>query len=282
MIEEIRKYVDERNKLLENNSEFKTISIHCSIKGDKIALKCCFTDIYEYKDKVVYALKHENIENTLEAIQTWVNHIVEGVHIVRELNSMIREHQKESNSPIRVIYKFGYSLDDNVKIIDWDYNKVVIKLNKKSICNLISYYNTIEDIINLSDYNCSVVKMIENFNKCKLHTVIGATIVGEVIDILKHNMLCRKDILKMISENSTYKGTQKIKSIFSIRELGIMAIFIWNIDFDAGIVDTTLMDNKILNVYEDVYIRDSNICSAIHSLYGIKAREIYDIFKINS
>lgn len=281
MVAEVENYIREQNKLLENNSEFKTIIIRCSFKDDKVALKCCFTDIYDYSDKIIYALKNESTENTVDAIRDWVKHIVEGVHIVRELNDLIKKYQKECNSPVRVIYKFGYDSDDSVKIIDWDYNKVVIKLNKNSIRKLISYYNNIMDIIKLDDYICGVAGLIKGFNSVKLHTVVGATITGSTIDILTDNMIKRKDVIQMIESNYTTKGIQKIKSVFSIQELGIIAIFMWVIDFSYGIVDIELMDDKILNVQEDLYIRDRAICNAILSIYEIKAKELYSIFKIN-
>jgi len=281
MMVEVENYIREQNKILENISEFKTIIIKCSFKEDKIALKCCFTDMYDYTDKIIYALKNEDTDKTIEAISEWINHIVEGVRIVRELNRMIKKHQKEYDSTIRVIYKFGYSNDDTVRVIDWDYTKVIIKLNKTSICNLINYCNNLIDILNIDDYICSVVKFINNFNSMKMHSVIGANLDGSTVDILTCNMITREDVINMITNNPSTKGVQKIKSVFSIHELGILAIFMWNIDFKYGIVEISLMDDKMLNAIDDTYIRDKDICDAILRLYEIKAKEIYSLFKVN-
>ena len=277
MIKEIDDFINQQNKMLGHSSEFKSISLAYDMRDEKIALKCCYTDIYDCKDKVVNILRHENVDSTINAISEWINHITEGVRTVRELNNIIKDFQKEASSSVRVIYKFGYSFDNNVKIIDWDFNKIVIKLNKNAVCKLIQYENNLNDILNFDEYRYSLVSLVQNFNYMKLHKMIGATVEGDIINVLTANMLSRADIIKLLTEKST-KGVQKIKSVFKISELGLLALFIWNIDFDAGVVDTVLVDDKILNVNDDTFIRDEFICKALHNLYEIKAKEMLTIF----
>ena len=279
MINDIDNYVNELNEQLKDNANFKCITVRHTIKDDKVAFKCNFTDVYDCRDKTTIITKVDDISNVKEVVGAWINNIIDGLKIVHELNDIISEHQKLHNCSIRIMYRFSYNDDDYVKIIDWDYDKIVVGLNKKSISNLITYWNGLNEIVNVDDYNCSIIKFISGFNDIRLHSVIGAKLVGDTISILKDNMLNREEILNMIENRTINRGTQRIKSIFSIRELGILAIFIWNIDFDIGLIGTTLMGDKILSIKEDRFIRDSDICKAVHSLYEIKANEINSIFK---
>lgn len=278
MIENIQSIIDEQAKILESSSEFKSICLQSDVNERMVLLKCKYTDIYDCKDKVAYGVLKTDEDAVKKEIETWVNNIIEGVKAVRELNDIIKMYQKANNCQISIYYKFGYDLKDNVKIIDWDYNKIIVKLNKKAICNLISYINNIDEIINLKDYDCSLVKFIERFNGIKLHKIIGASVEGNTIEILKSNMLSRAEVIKKIEENRNNKGVQKFKSVFSLDEIDLLAIFLWNVDFDSGIIETTLMDEKILSIQDDMFIRDENICKAIHNLYEIKAKELFSIF----
>ena len=279
MIDNIREHIDNKNRELEGMGEFKHIRIKHSIKGDKIALRYDSTDAYSNREKVEGVIDYKDSdEDVLDSIDSWVNNIIDGVKAVANINSIIKEHQKENRCPLRVIYRLGYGKEDNVRIIDWDYDKVIVKLNGKSLCNLMGYVNNVEDIVCLADYEESIDKFIGEFNSLKLHKVIGATVDEDTMYVLKENMLDRDDVIRTIRESSGSKGVQRIKSVFSIPELYILAIFIWEVDFDLGIVNTVLLDGKMLNVKDNVYVRDKSICSAIQGLYGIKAREIYDLF----
>ncbi len=241
------------------------IKVSNGVQVESISLKILFKPELGEWHKVILEVPKE-IKKFMSQFDSTIEIIMNGSQAITELNNKIKDIQLSIGSTILVSYK--WSIDSNTcSISDWDYDKITVKLGKTSISELIKLYTIgeINNTITNEDWNTSIPKFIENFNKNKLHTKLGAILAGvKIEDILTENMLNTNDILAIIRHNESNTGTQTFKSVSLIKELGRFIVLCkWEVDYNKKKISINIVEDKVLDLDKGIYIRNDELCSRI-------------------
>lgn len=198
-------------------------------------------------------------ENTLKLI-------VDGSLVVAELNSMIKNIQRESGAAVAIEYKWAIA-NKVCSIADWDYNRIKVKLNRSAITALINMKNSnsLEGAVRKSNWGLGIKDFVEGFNSMSMNQDICAIMnYSDWVSALTENMLDTKDVLAVIRRNKNSQGTQSLKSVALVSELGrFLAIVKWSVDYTNKIVSSDIMDDKVLDVDNGRFIADSTIFNKV-------------------
>ena len=259
------------NSLAKNMTDINDLSFNIRNKGDKIFLLFRFVDYQGSKcSGGIQINKH-----IIEIVDDITSIIINGQWALQALNTKFSEVQANGGNIITIKFKLGFN--KYASIAYWDYSNIVIRLNESAVKLLIdklkssesseSLYRSIEEI----HWPESIPEFINKISSSELSSILSINMDYESLsDALIDNMLSRKDISDILIKNKDTKGTQKLKSVEIVDQLGLfVAILILIIDYENSDVSVDILDNKVIDLENNRFVSD-------HSLYSRIEQKILD------
>ena len=264
-----------------NEMPLKLLNATITSKDNKIYALFKFKDSDNYTCKGSEEIHLEDIDASINNI---MSNISNGDNAIQMLNAALKNEQYEHGEPLNIAYKWGNG--KYCSICNWDYGNIKIKLNSIALDKLIemsikeSSRQEINELASSIAWNDNIVTFIRNFDTFVIHNKLGAVLEEfDVEKILAENMLSTQDVISIIQKNNNKQCVQKFKSIFVVRELGkFIAILNWVVDYSKNTINTSIMNDKVLDVESARYISDHNICSRIEARSSLSQDVIDKIF----
>lgn len=265
------KVINWLNALASKMSDISELSFSIKSKGEKSYILFKFKDLTGYKCNGSMEIG-ESIPETVDRIASV---IVDSQWALKSINDIFERIQTENGLILSVKYKFGYGKYATVAY--WDYSHIIIKLNADSVNQLIEINGNSEQLDNLAKklqntkYPDSVPEFLTWFNGNDVNKQFGMIMNYKSIpEALTDNMLSRKDVLDIIEKNKGGKGTQKLKSVEVMDQLGLfVALIIWNIDYERSEVSIDIMNDSVIDIENSRFVSD-------HSLYSRIEQRIFE------
>lgn len=269
------------NSLAKNMTDINDLSFNIRNKGDRVFLLFRFLDYHGSKCSGGVQVT-ESIIDTVDSITST---IINGQWALQALNSKFSEVQASGGNIIALKFKLGFNKYASISY--WDYSNIVIRLNESAVSKLIDklkssdssdeLYRSIESI----HWPESIPEFIYKIKSSELSELLDLKMDYESIsDALTDNMLSRNDIKDILLKNKDNKGTQKLKSVEIVDQLGLFAaILIWSIDYENSDVSVDILDNKVIDLENNRFVSDHSLYSRIEQKILDDTEEIAQILK---
>lgn len=257
--------VDFINNVTNEITDINNLSFNITTKQDSIYLLCKFNDTYGYKCKG--GLKVEDtIDKTLISL---INLIINGQNMIDKLNKKLEDKRVSTGNMLNIKYRWGNNKKGNIAY--WDYTHVTVRLNKDALELLVSKESEeeqeefLDSTIKELTWPENPVEFISKYNESTLAKNLKANIETDTLEnILTNNMLDYSDIEEQVIKSKAKTGFQKFKSVFIIKELGLFAgIVLWDIDYEIKDISAEIMDDRIIDVENNLFISDHSLFSRI-------------------
>lgn len=265
------KAVDWVNSIAKEIGDIEGLSFDIVLKNKSMFLLCKFNNaagvICKGGNKVVNGL-----DKSLEYLLTSISN---GQVAIKLLNDKISKIQADNGIIISMRFRWGFGKASEVAY--WDYTNLIIQLNETSIAKLSKAVedNTINSLIDEATdgfkWADTVSEVISEYNNTCLSNVLESKFAYDsILEALQDNMLEQNDIVAILRKNLDKHSSQKIKSVYTISELGLFAaILLWYIDYDLHSITVDILEDKVLDVENGRFVSD-------HSLYSRIEQKIKD------
>lgn len=271
-IKELEEHLEGVSSRLNEDTRFKYINISMSDKQDMVGICCEVCDLYSNIHRSTLVDKTDKVKN--ESIEKWIDYTLNSITIVNELNEFMKQYQEDSGNTLRVMYKWGNN-EKNCKILDWNTNRIVIKLSKNALQNLILYSDEFKNTIIKCGYSSNLCNYVSKFNGEECNKIIGAELSSNnIMEELSKYMISTVDVMNNIM-NDKDTSNKTIKSIFKIEELDIISNITWKISNKSNIkVDVDV--DKIVDTSNNKIIRSEKLYNSVKCLLEYEIQRIQE------
>lgn len=229
--------------------------------------------IYNMIDR--YELEISRDGTYIDNLADILNLILDGCYAINKVNTKVKSIQDRNGTSLAIIYKWG--VDNKCSISDWDYDTIKVRLSKVALLHMIELIQSedyINSLIEKNDWDYTIKRYIEDFDKIELHKKVDAILESETLtDILLKNMIQVKDIEYIINIKQ-FNGNLELKVVEHINELGnFLVLSKWDIDTENSI-RVELYDNKVLDIDNDKIIVNSDLIDRIYNKISKEAELI--------
>lgn len=276
-MDELKKVIEELEETYGFNDNLKSFKLVIADCDGYCTVTCLLKDTYGISHKSLFLVS--SLENyNPDALKSWIKTLINGIACVKRLNDTLKIIYDDMDG-IHVYYRFSLKNEFKSYIYDWDYDRLLISLSRKSISQLCSIIDTL-DITrnNISEFEC-FSEFMSKYRNYYIGSLINLELeTDNIYQALSKHMLDRKDVIEMLDELHNTEKKAEVISVLASESLGIVCKFKWEVDYESLDVKVSILDNKIYSIKNKEFIRDSEILSGIEKLYKPIASEISDIF----
>lgn len=272
-MEEIEEYIEYKNSELNSDSRFRYINLTMAHRDNAVGLQCEFCDVLSNSDKATYVMDVQSV--SIQSIDKWIEYVINGVQSVNYINNKIKEYTNKNGYRLKLEYKWG-NKDRNCKILDWDSNRIVVRLSKDAIENLIIYKEDFIAKLEEVGFIDEITKFVEMFDSLEFHKIIGAELATKnVADELSKYML-RPYELDDIVNNMSMDSDKDIKTVFIIDEIGLIATVMWHIKIVNQLSVEVEILGRVLDYVRHTVVNSQGIYDYMTALLKYKALSIQE------
>lgn len=196
----------------------------------------------------------------MDAVAVWLSQVfqdfIDSETYIDMLNRAVKRSKEDSLSGIDVEYSADYTRRDSCRVADWNYKKINLGIGMYIVLKMRELSEVQwENLQHSNYYNGSIKDLIVGFNNFELHRKIGATLIGNVRQILSSSKLNMNDAIRKIMKNNRRMGVQNLTTCTYISELGeYMILCNWKVDYGNRKIDISIIDNMILDLSNNRFI----------------------------
>ena len=260
------------------------LSFNINLKGGEVYLLCKYLNKANKGCKGGFKV-NETMDIELNKLLTLIS---KGEKALEVLNNKLDELRVESGILTSLSYRWGMGKKDSIAY--WDYTNLVIRLSDESLNKLIELADseTFEDDLGkqIHDFKWSdnIIEVIKEYNTLTISGILSSRIDNSSIEnILTTNMLSYDDVHNLIMKSDKQSGSQKLKSVQIISELGLFAaIVLWNIDYETHKISVDILDEKVIDIENSRFVSDYSLYSRIEQKIINQADSIASEFSTNT
>lgn len=271
-IEDLEDYLNKVSDRLNEDTRFKYIHIRMSGKEDMVGV-CC--EVCDLKSNLNRSTLVERLVLLNESkLDKWLKYTIDSIIAVNSLNEFMNTYQEKSDNNLKVVYKWGNN-EKTCKILDWSSNRVVIRLSKKALKNLIIYLDEFKNEISISGYSDNVCEFVSKFNGEGYNKILEAELSSsDIMQELSKYVISTVDVINNII-NDKDNTNRTIKSIFKIDELDIVCNIAWKINKNTSL-DIEVDVDKIVDTQSSKVVRNEKLYKSVKGLLEYKIQVIQE------
>ncbi len=256
--------VDFLNSVSSEITDISKLNFNITTKQDSMYLLCKFNDTYGYKCKGGIKVE-ESLDKTLIEL---INLIINGQNMINKLNKRLEDRRVETGNILNIKYRWGNNKYGSIAY--WDYTHVTVRINKDALNELVSKNEEEQDkfidtLVSDLTWTDNPVEFISKYNESEIAKRSNTNIENDELEsLLTKNMLNYSDIEEQILKSKAKTGFQKFKSVLIVKELGLFAgIVLWDIDYEIKDISANIMDDRIIDMENNLFISDHSLFSRI-------------------